>query len=54
LPRDFRRIIDLIEQGTLDTAPWITHRVGFTELADRFDSFTRPETGAIKAIVEID
>jgi threonine dehydrogenase-like Zn-dependent dehydrogenase len=26
LPRDFRRIIGLIEQGRLDTRPWIRHR----------------------------
>ena len=26
LPRDFGRIISLIEDGTIDTGPWITHR----------------------------
>ncbi len=53
LPDDFRRIIRLIEDGTIDTGPWITHRVAFDELIDRFESFTRPETGVIKAIVEV-
>lgn len=54
LPRDFRRIIDLIEQGTLDTTPWITHRIGFTEVAKNFDNLIRPESGTIKAMVEVD
>ncbi len=53
LPRDFRRIIALIENGELDTRPWITHRTAFSDLIDVFDSYTRPETGVIKAIVEI-
>ena len=29
LPPDFTRIIQLIEQGTINTDPWITHRTGF-------------------------
>jgi len=50
LPGDFTRIIGLIESGQLDTTPWITHRPAFAELPDVFDSFTRPETGVIKAV----
>jgi 2-desacetyl-2-hydroxyethyl bacteriochlorophyllide A dehydrogenase len=53
LSKDFVRIIQLIEEGRLDTAPWITHRASFDELIDVFPSFTRPETGVIKAIVKI-
>lgn len=53
LPRDFSRIIGLIEDGTIDTGPWITHRTPFDEMIDRFESYTRPETGVIKAIVEV-
>jgi threonine dehydrogenase-like Zn-dependent dehydrogenase len=54
LPRDFIRIIGLIEDGKIDTKPWITHRSGFDELPSIFPSYTRPETGVIKAIVEVD
>jgi alcohol dehydrogenase len=54
LPGDFTRIISLIEDGKIDTVPWITHRSGFAELPDVFPSYTRPETGVIKAIVEVD
>ncbi len=53
LPEDFLRIIRLIEEGTIDTRPWITHHVGYDELVSQFELFTRPETGAIKAIVDV-
>jgi alcohol dehydrogenase len=53
LSADFARIIQLIEDGRLDTGPWITHRAAFDELIDAFPSYTRPETGVIKAVVEV-
>jgi 2-desacetyl-2-hydroxyethyl bacteriochlorophyllide A dehydrogenase len=53
LPPDFSRIIRLIEDGTINTAPWITHRTSFDGVLDDFESFTKPETGVIKAIIEV-
>jgi 2-desacetyl-2-hydroxyethyl bacteriochlorophyllide A dehydrogenase len=53
LSRDFARIIGLIEEGRLDTTPWITHRTAFDELIEVFPTYTRPETGVIKAVVEV-
>jgi alcohol dehydrogenase len=53
LPADFDRIIEHIEQGRIDTRPWITHRTAFDDLIRNFPSYTRPETGVIKAIVEV-
>lgn len=53
LPADFSRIIALIEEGRIDTRPWITHRSRFEELPAVFPSFLKPETGVIKAMVEI-
>ncbi len=53
LPPDFSRIIRLIEDGTINTDPWITHRTGFDSVLDDFESFTKPETGVIKAIIEV-
>ncbi|WP_145366244.1 zinc-binding alcohol dehydrogenase family protein [Stratiformator vulcanicus] len=53
LPRDFTRIIKLIEVGTIDTGPWITHRTTFDRFRDDFPAYTRPETGVIKAMVEV-
>jgi alcohol dehydrogenase len=53
LPADFTRIIRLIEDGTIDTGPWITHRTSFDEVVGNFETYTRPESGVIKAIVEV-
>lgn len=53
LPPDFTRIIGLIEDGTINTDPWITHRTSFDGVMDDFESFTKPETGVIKAIIEV-
>ena len=53
LPTDFTRIIRLIEEGRIDTRPWITHRTRFEELPEVFPSYLKPETGVIKAMVEI-
>ena len=54
LPEDFRRIIRLIEEGQIDTSRWITHRTPFEDVIDMFESFTKPETGVIKAMISLD
>lgn len=54
LAADFTHIISLIERGSLDTRPWITHRPGFAELPGVFPSLTRVETGVVKAVVRLD
>lgn len=53
LSRDFARIIKLIEEGRIDTRPWITHHASFEEVADIFPTWLKPETGVIKAVVTI-
>lgn len=53
LPGDFTRIIKLIEDGEINTDPWITHRVAFADVPRDFESYTKPETGVIKAIIEV-
>lgn len=53
LPEDFRNIIGLIEDGTINTQPWITHRTPFESVVEVFPSYTKPETGVIKAIIEV-
>ena len=54
LPGDFHKIIKLIERGTINTAPWITHRTHFDQVIEVFESFTRPETGVIKAVIQVE
>lgn len=53
LPRDFSRIIKLIEDGEIDTRPWITHRLGFDRVPQDFEQYTRADAGVIKAIIEV-
>lgn len=54
LSRDFARIIRLIEDGTIDTRPWITHRTRFDAVISEFPTWLKPETGVIKAMVAME
>lgn len=48
---DFSRIVALMEQGVVNTQPWITHRVGFDALIDVFPLWLQPEQGVVKAMM---
>ncbi len=49
----FRTIINAIENGRMDTSRWITHRIPFTELPNRFQDLLKPDSGVIKAVIEM-
>jgi alcohol dehydrogenase len=53
LPADFTKIIGQIETGQIDTKPWVTHRTSFADVPTVFPSYTKPETGVIKAVIEV-
>jgi len=53
LPRDFPRILRLIEDGTINTNPWITHRISMEEVEGQFESLIQPDSGVLKAVIEI-
>jgi alcohol dehydrogenase len=53
LARDFVRIVRLIEERKIDTQPWITHHANFADVPEIFPTWLKPETGVIKAVVEI-
>lgn len=53
LSRDFARIIALIEAGVINTAPWITHHAKLDDLIATFPDWLKPESGVIKAIVDV-
>jgi 2-desacetyl-2-hydroxyethyl bacteriochlorophyllide A dehydrogenase len=53
LPGDFKRIIQLIEDGRIDTTPWITHRAKLADVPSLFASWTKPESGVIKAMIDV-
>ena len=52
LPENFKRIIQLMETGDVDTQPWITHRTSYDQLIDHFPSWLNPEEGVVKAMLE--
>jgi alcohol dehydrogenase len=54
LPGDFTRIIGLIEEGRIDTRPWITHRARLNEMIDVFPHWLDPSTGVVKAMVDVE
>ena len=53
LSADFARIIQLIEEGRIDTRPWISHKAAFDDMIGEFPRWLKPETGVIKAIVDV-
>ncbi len=54
LSRDFARIIQLIEEGKINTQPWITHHAKFDDMIAEFPKWLKPESGVIKAVVVMD
>ena len=53
MPGDFRRIVSLIEEGKIDTDPWITHHARFEDVPEVFDQWIAPGSGVIKAMIEV-
>ena len=53
LSHDFDRIVSLIEQGTIDTRPWITHHVPFVDTIAEFPRLIEPGSGVIKAVINL-
>ncbi|MFN8253250.1 MAG: zinc-binding alcohol dehydrogenase family protein [Ferruginibacter sp.] len=50
---DFEHVIASMKKGLVKPETYITHRVQFSEVKDNFESWLKPETGVIKAIVEM-
>ncbi|MDO6761245.1 zinc-binding alcohol dehydrogenase family protein [Tamlana sp. 2_MG-2023] len=49
---DFEHVISVLSQ--FPTNSFITHSVPYTEMIENFDSWTKPETGVIKAVVNFE
>jgi len=47
---DFEHVINVLNQFPTDS--FVTHEVDFTDMIKNFDSWTKPETGVIKATVK--
>jgi len=52
LPAEHRWIIQLLEEGRIDTSAWISERASADEMAGRFPHWLDPNSGIIKAVVD--
>lgn len=50
---DFDFVINSLENGFIDEKSFITHRSKFDDLPNEFENWLKPETGVIKAMIEI-
>jgi 2-desacetyl-2-hydroxyethyl bacteriochlorophyllide A dehydrogenase len=51
--QDIEHIVRSLEAGIVDGTSFITHRASLDQVIDQFESWLRPETGVIKAVVEL-
>jgi len=51
--QDFEWVVRSMESGAIVTDPMITHRVSFEQVIGSFDMWLKPESGLIKAVVEL-
>lgn len=51
---DFEHVVNCMKKGLVKPTTYITHRVVFDQVADEFASWLKPESGVIKAIVEVE
>lgn len=50
---DFEHVMSCMKKGLLNPATYITHRVSFDEVKDKFESWLNPSNGVIKATIEM-
>jgi 2-desacetyl-2-hydroxyethyl bacteriochlorophyllide A dehydrogenase len=50
---DFEYVISCIKKGLVNPGNYITHRVGFSEVKNDFESWLDPATGVIKAMISM-
>lgn len=51
---DFKYVVEILGSGLFPVKSYITHRVHYKNMISEFDSWTRPETGVIKGIVDFE
>jgi 2-desacetyl-2-hydroxyethyl bacteriochlorophyllide A dehydrogenase len=51
---DFQKVIDCLEDGSVKSACMITHTSSFDDLTSNFTEWLKPETGVIKAMINMD
>ena len=53
LPRTFREVIQLVEAGSIDTRPWITHRFALADTPSVFPRDISGNPAVLKAMIEV-
>ncbi|MCM8533916.1 MAG: zinc-binding alcohol dehydrogenase family protein [Lentisphaeraceae bacterium] len=51
---DFSRVTDLMRDGRVVSTCMVTHRSSFSDMPEQFTDWLKPETGVVKAVVELD
>ncbi|MDN5202110.1 zinc-binding alcohol dehydrogenase family protein [Fulvivirgaceae bacterium BMA10] len=49
---DFEYVMDVLSKGLFPVDSYITHSSHFTKMIEQFETWTQPESGVIKAVVE--
>ena len=52
LAADFTWVMQMLEDGRVDLAPWITHRAPAEKMVGEFPGWLDPDRGIVKAVVE--
>ncbi|MBM7569986.1 zinc-binding alcohol dehydrogenase family protein [Aquibacillus albus] len=50
---DFFHVIQSIKNGDIDVNEYITHRANFDQVIEQFESWLKPESNVVKAMVEL-
>lgn len=50
---DFSNVIEAVRSGSIDVDRFITHRAPFADMLEHFDTWLKPESKVIKAMVEL-
>ncbi len=51
---DFERVVACLKDGTVKSTALVTHKTKFNMLIENFQHWVKPESGVIKAVVEMD
>jgi 2-desacetyl-2-hydroxyethyl bacteriochlorophyllide A dehydrogenase len=54
LPADLQRVMTFMEDGTIDTRPWITHTSPLETVITDFPGWLEPSAGVVKALITLD
>ncbi|MCL4140935.1 UNVERIFIED_CONTAM: hypothetical protein GTU68_014973 [Idotea baltica] len=50
---DMLKVKEVLESGVFPTDAYVTHEVSFEEMIENFDSWLKPETGVVKAMLSL-